>query len=363
MDEIFSQHRLTLARQRRGLRKQELAARIGVTPKAVSRWESGERVPDDDNLRALSDELRFPKEYFFGDAPPSLEDWAFRSAARMTASQRDMALAAAVQAVALDQWLDTHIHRPLLDVPDLHGHTPKEAAVAVRAAWGLGYKPLPNLVHLLESRGVRVYSLLHEGIGFDALSVWHGGLPFVFLNTSVTAERSRWDASHEIGHLVLHARSGGGNTRSDNREADEFAADFLMPAEPVIASAPRRLTMATVVEAKRPWGVSALGYVRRLHVLGRISEWQYKSLCIEIKTGYPRTEPGPERPSEASRVLAWAFSSAESGISRRDAVRYLRIPTSDLDDMTFGLALTPIVGGQAATAPVPTGKPDLRLVK
>ena len=364
--EIFSPERLKLARQRRGLLLQELAARIGVTPKTVSRWERGERAPEESALiMKLSIELGFPRDYFFGDAPPVLEDMAFRSLARMTARQRDIAVSAGAQAVNLDLWLDRYITRPPLDIPDLRGHSPAGAADAVRAAWGLGYKPLPNLVHLLESRGVRVYSLVHEGTDFDAFSVWYGSVPFVFLNTTVTAERSRLDACHELGHLVLHARTGGGATKPENIEAQEFASSFMMPAAPFIASAPYRITPATVIEAKQKWGVSALSFVRRLHVLKRINDWQYKSLCIEFKTRYRTTEPGPERPREASKVLAWAFSS-ESGISRRDAIKHLRIHMSDLDEMTFGLALTSMKGGKPEGEKPEAGgggKPDLRLVK
>jgi len=365
MNEIFSPERLTLGRQRRGLRKQELAARVGVSPKEVGRWEKGDCEPKEVNLKSLSRELRFPVAFFFGDAPPMLEDWAFRSLARMTASQRDMALAAGAQAVSLDLWLDTLIERPELTLPDLRGYSPEEAALGLRAYWGHGYQPLPNVVHLMEANGIRVYSLVHQDIAFDAFSVWHGVIPFVFLNTIVTPERSRMDACHEIGHLALHAHTGGGATKTENDEAREFAAAFLMPSRPFEASAPRTVTLATVIEAKQEWGVSALSYVRKLYGLGRISDWRYKSLCIEIKTKYRKTEPGPERPHESSKVLAWVFSSPESGISRRNAVEHLRIPMRDLDEMTFGLTLTPLPGSaRPATHPTTKGDPpDLRIME
>lgn len=362
MQEIFSPERLTLARQRRGLRKQELAARVGVTPRTVSRWESGDRTPDDDNLDALSRQLGFPTEYFFGDAPPTLDNWAFRSLARMTARQRDTALAAGAQAVGLDLWLDGFIKRPDLDILDLRGQSPAQAAVAIRASWGLGNRPVPNMVHLLESRGIRVYSLVHDGTEFDAFSVWYGELPFVLLNTKVTVERSRLDAAHELGHLVLHAHTGGGATKSENDEAHAFAANFLMPKDQFVATAPRRMSLLSLVQAKERWGVSALSYVRRMHVLGLISDWQYKSMCIEIKVKYPKTEPGPALPNEASKVLAWVFS-VESGITRKDAARHLAIPMRDLDEMTFGLALTPIMGGASSTDPGYQPMPKLKLVK
>ena len=362
MTVIFSPERLKLGRQRRGLRQQELAARIGVSPKAVSRWERGKRTPEDEHLRSLAHELRLAESYFFGDAPPTLEDWAFRSFARMTARHRDMALAAGAQAVSFDLWLDTLIQRPEPNLPDLRGHSPEKAAIAVRASWGLGYRPLPNVVHLMEANGIRVYSLVHEGADIDAFSVWYGRVPFVFLNTTVTVERSRMDSCHEIGHLVLHAQTGGGGRRSENQEAAAFAAALLMPAEPFVASAPGRTTLASVIEAKQRWGVSALAYVRRLHELGRITDWQYKSLCIKIRTEYRHAEePGPTRAPETSKVLAWVFSSGESEISRQDVIEHLHIPMSDLDEMTFGLTLTAVTGGGGVTAQAGP-PPDLRIL-
>ena len=361
----FSPERLKLARQRRGIQQQELAVWIGVTPKAVSRWELGKRVPITDRLESLSRVLNFPVEYFFGSPPPILQNWAFRSLTKMTAPQRDMALAAGVQAISLDMWLDERIQRPELRVPDLRGQLPEAAATAVRATWGLGYRALPNVVHLMEANGFRVYSLVHDGVNVDAFSVWHGNVPFVFLNTTVTIERSRMDACHEIGHLVLHARTGGGGRSPEEREAAEFATALLMPAEPVMATAPPRVTLQSIVEAKQLWGVSALAYICRLHKLGRITEWQYRSLAIKIKTEYRTTEPHPLRVPEASKVLWWVFSSRESGISRREAVRHLQVPMSDLDEMIFGLTLTPVRGkitGSAAGAMKTRGEAELRLV-
>ena len=39
---------------------------------------------------------------------------------------------------------------------------------------------LPNVVHLMEAHGIRVYSLVQDGASFDAFSVWHGEVPFAF---------------------------------------------------------------------------------------------------------------------------------------------------------------------------------------
>jgi Zn-dependent peptidase ImmA (M78 family)/DNA-binding XRE family transcriptional regulator len=367
MAELFSPQRLQLARQRRGLFMQELAARIGVTPKAVSEWENGKRTPTDENTDKLSEVLEFPKEFFFGDAPPTLGGAAFRSLARMTARQRDMALSAGSQAVALDMWIERHFKRPEPNVPDLRDSTPEGAAEAVRAAWGLGYRTIQNLVHLLEMNGVRVYSLVHDGTEVDAFSHWLGKTPFIFLNMTKTAERSRMDAAHELGHLVLHAHTGGGSTKKHEDEAQAFASALLMPRAPFLASAPRYVSVSSVIEAKQRWGVSAMAYVHRLHKLDRIREWVYRSLCIQIKSTFGPKEPGPLRVREASQVLAKVLAPSKSGgggtTTRKEIAKLLRIYTRDLDELTFGLALSAATGGgRTVQLAGPVGG-EIRLVK
>ncbi|MBK8210507.1 MAG: ImmA/IrrE family metallo-endopeptidase [Rhodospirillales bacterium] len=39
----------------------------------------------------------------------------------------------------------------------------------------------------------------------SAFSFWEGGHPFIFLGADKqSAARSRFDAAHELGHLILH---------------------------------------------------------------------------------------------------------------------------------------------------------------
>lgn len=364
--EIFSPQRLTLARERRGLFVQELAARLEVAPKTVSRWEHGEKEPSPENIDALARALAFPREYFFGDAPPSFDAAAFRALSKMTARQRDTALSAGAQAVALDSLIAEQFKRPAPNIPDLRDLRPEDAAEALRGQWGLAYRPVPNLVHLLEKNGVRVYSLVHAGGEIDGFSTWQGETPFIFLNTTKTAERSRMDASHELGHLTQHSHIKVALTKAQEDEAQLFASCFLMPRSAFIASAPRRVNLPAIIEAKQKWGVSASAYVYRLNTLGLLTEWQYKSLNIQIKASYPKSEPGPERPREASQVLSKVFTSGEPGASRREIAKRLRLYLSDLDEMTFGLALTPVAGAiQAAsrTSPAPPAKTGIRLMK
>jgi len=46
---------------------------------------------------------------------------------------------------------------------------------------------------------------------------------------------SRFDAAHELGHLIMHHDAEPGDLYME-RQADAFAAAFLMPAETIAMS-------------------------------------------------------------------------------------------------------------------------------
>jgi Zn-dependent peptidase ImmA (M78 family) len=75
----------------------------------------------------------------------------------------------------------------------------------VRARWGLGQATIPNMIHLLEAHGVRVFSLASECAAVGTFSTHRGGCPLVLLNVGKSGERIRFDSAHELGHLVLHS--------------------------------------------------------------------------------------------------------------------------------------------------------------
>jgi Zn-dependent peptidase ImmA (M78 family) len=221
---------------------------------------------------------------------------------------------------------------------------------ALRHHWGIGELPISNMIHLLEAKGVRIFSLAIDAHEVDAFSMWKAATPFVFLNNNKSSEHSRYDAAHELGHLVLH-RHGGPRGREAEQEANAFASAFLMPRASVIAHAPRFPTVATLVKLKRIWTTSVAALNYRLHAVGMLSDWQYRVLCIQIsRNGYRTKEPN-EAPREISQVLPKIFSALhQDGVSRPGVARALCIPQSELECLMFGLAMASIEGGRKGTS-------------
>ena len=55
--------RIKLLRKKKGLKQDELAAAIGLSPSAVSNYEQGTRVPKEDTLKALVEVLDSTPDY------------------------------------------------------------------------------------------------------------------------------------------------------------------------------------------------------------------------------------------------------------------------------------------------------------
>ena len=345
--DVFNPTRLTWARRRRGMTKTHLAASIGVNLRSVSAYETGEFNPEHDRLVAIVHTLKFPQDFFFGDdiEEPAIDTASFRSLSKMTARQRDTALGSGAVAMLLNEWIEARFDLPKPDVPDLGRDANAEsAAAAVRQSWGLGELPIKNMVHLLESKGVRVYSLAIDAVEVDAFSMWRRNLPIVFLNTLKSAEHGRFDAAHELGHLVLH-RHAAPNGQQAEQDANAFASALLMPPASVCAHAPHFATIDNLMLLKKVWGVSLAAMIYRLHKLDLLSEWHYRKLYIEISSrGYRKKEPDGG-PREISQVLQKVFSALrEEGISKEEVARALRVHPTDIDELVFGLALTSLEG-------------------
>jgi Zn-dependent peptidase ImmA (M78 family)/DNA-binding XRE family transcriptional regulator len=343
--------RLTFARKRRGYRKNELAEQIGVDVRSITGYELGETEPRRDIFIRLQSALGFPEGFFCGPNldEPTEQSASFRALSKMSAKHRDMALTQGGIAFLFSRWLESRFELPAVSVPDLrYERSPKLAADAVRRMWGVGELPIRNVIHLLESKGVRVFSLAIEAREVDAFSLWREETPFVFLNNQKSPEHSRFDAAHELGHLVLH-RHGAPQGREAENEANDFASAFLMPEGSVLANPPSlRPTIEELIKLKKIWGVSLSALTYRMHELNLLTDWQSRSLFIQMsKRGYLTEEPSPGR-RECSLVLPKLLQSLhqDEGMTRSRIAAALNIPVSELEQLLFGLVMTGINGGR-----------------
>jgi Zn-dependent peptidase ImmA (M78 family)/DNA-binding XRE family transcriptional regulator len=360
---MFNSTRLRLARKRRRLTGVELAAKADLTAVTISRLERTRHDPGEDTVRSLASALNYPYEFFFGGDIDEVqaEDASFRSLKSMTARERDAALAAASISFLLSDFVDNEYQLPVPDLLDLGAQSdPEIAARRLRSAWGIGEQPITNMIDLLEAKGVRVFSLSENSVAVDAFSCWRNNVPHIFLNTMKSAEHSRFDAAHELGHLCLHRH--GGHASAHEAQANAFASSFLMPEADLRARIRHVRSLAEIRVAKKRWGVSLGAMAYRLSKLGVLTEWQARMFFIEInRLGFRTSEPDPmER--ETSRVWQTVLRDLwKRKVSREAVARQLHLPVDELDSLVFGLT-SPAVDSRAVLEGRAAFKPRLASV-
>lgn len=337
---MFNPNRLSLARKRRGLTGKGLAELCGLTPVTISRLEKGLNEPEEGSLERLAAALDYPVAFFGGDDVEEIpaEAISFRSLKKMSAKEREAAIAAGGLGLLLSDWVDERFNLPDVAFPTLDHNDPEQAAVDLRQAWLLGERPIGNMIRLLESKGVRVFSLTERTGNVDAYSFWRDENPFVFLNNFKTPERSIFDCAHELGHLFLHRHQGPKHHKGAEYEADKFASAFLMPRSDVCAHMRGFVSVDEILKKKGRWRVSAMALAYRLRDVGILSDWQYRSMCIELShRGYRSAEPiGVERESSVlwKRVLRQLWADR---LTKEDIANGIDIPFDELENLLFGI--------------------------
>lgn len=336
----FNPESLRIAREIRRLQKIELATELGVTPSAVTQFENGSVRPNAQTVGRICMALQFPAS-FFADKNPlppvSAERCHFRRLQSSSQTERRQMVAVSTIIARLIAFVEQHIDLPVEEVtPNVVDRPSKRdeienVAASIRRAWGLGFGPISNLVELLESKGILVFRLLDDCERVDAFSLFLESRPVVFLNTHKgSASRSRFDAAHELGHLVMHTDCKPGDPEQED-EANQFASAFLMPRESFLPECPHRLVWDHFRALKTRWKVSLAALVRRARDLGRISDHTYRRAYMQINQhGWRQNEPD-EPEVEWPSIFPQAFELLkESGLTFEAIASELSVSEPDL---------------------------------
>lgn len=305
---------LTWARRTANLEPLAAARKIDVPEGRIEEWESGMVRPTVAQLRNAARVYRRPLGVFFLPEPP--EDFeTLRDFRRIVGS------AVAEWSVGLhDEYRRAHAQREaLLEIAELDGLDPpstwrltslpsgdrkiaEEARRRLQATAPLDY-PTPGADeyrHLgywlaaLEHAGVMVIQTSGGQVSTEemrAFSLYFDEVPVIALNGADWPRGRIFSAVHEYAHLLLHT-SGLCDTTTDARAVTEnrqlearcnaIAAEILMPASAVLASAPvqekttgHEWTLGELMEAAKPFGVSVEAFLRRLVTLGRVPMTYY----------------------------------------------------------------------------------------
>lgn len=337
----FDGGRLALGRRLASRSRTGLARALDLTPAAVTQFEKGQARPTFAVLAQLSLVLGLPADFFRLGRPVAAlpaSSAHFRSLRSTPALARDQALAFGELGLEVAAVIEQYVDLPLPELPDLRVDTELTAADVAQAArlarehLQVPEGPVPHVVRLLETYGVLVLRIPADRVDprVDAFSTNAGYRPLVLLSPlKDDRARSRFDAAHELGHLVLHHDVEPGSKLVEH-QAQSFAAEFLMPAEEVVDDLPRRLDWDRFHAAKRRWGTSLKALVYRAHTLKLISDTAYRRANQQLNT-WGNPEPGPLGPPEAPSLLGAATELLERhGTTIADVATASRLPEGQI---------------------------------
>lgn len=349
--------------------KKGVAERVNLSTNTIHRYESGELKPSDENLRRISAVLEFPLNFFEGEeelVQPRLDNASFRGLASKTDKVMKAALQSGTLAYHFDDWISERYNRVPVDLPEYPAEmNPQLAAKLLRQQWRLGEKPIENMVHLLEAKGIRVFSLAENNKDIDAYSVWRDDTPYIFLNRFKSAERSRFDAAHELCHLCLHKHGGAAAEKKNSpieKDAQAFAGAFLMPESDVRSVINTAIySVDDLLHYKRRWRVAAVALAYRLFELDVIKKSQSNSFYVEMsRRGWLKEEPRTIAREQSDLWQQILDDLRRSDITKADISNQTGVPIWEMEALLFGLAnMISIDGRGIRTAP---RNPGLRLV-
>ncbi|MFL5588719.1 MAG: XRE family transcriptional regulator [Ktedonobacteraceae bacterium] len=299
--------RLKQVRELCGLTQVELAEKIGINRGLITHYEVGRYEPPEDVLEAISQATGFPFAFFQQDMAIEFPLGSLLFRARTSVTSKDK-LRAYRYGQTLNEMIDV-MAKNFKEIPlrlPRQRVEPAAAAAITRSEMSLSsYKPIENLVYVAEKSGVRVLRIPESLKGIDAFSVWAGfeeKRPVIVTVDGTPGDRLRLSVAHEIGHLVMH-QSIRSTIETIENEANQFAAELLMPAEQIAQELTSPITINTLFELKERWGVSIQALIRRAYELNIISERQYRYLCFQVGKQGMRTEEPIEIPVEKPRAL------------------------------------------------------------
>lgn len=332
--ELVDPARFTQARRALGITKRELASRLHVSPAAIGQYEAGTIKPRVEQLVQLAELLQVPVGFFTGGRPRAGLDASmahFRSLRATRRYEREQAVTFVEQVWELTYALSHYVRLPRLDLPGWDdgaggepfvsdtqapdSSNPIAAAQLLRRRWQLGDRPIAHLVRTLESRGIIVAMLgLECSSRIDAFSTSKTPRPVVVLTPDKDdVYRHRFNAAHELGHLVLHADALPGDLQHE-REANAFAAEFLSPAHRLAAQLPTRLDFGALLRLQGEWGVSLESLLYRSQELSVLSEATHRRGRIRLHelraSGVVGSAPIRQFGGERPALLAKAFDLA-----------------------------------------------------
>jgi Zn-dependent peptidase ImmA (M78 family)/transcriptional regulator with XRE-family HTH domain len=320
---------LTLAREARGLTRVDLHKLTGVAQSTISKIETEVRAFSDSDVAVFAEALGYPPAFFYRSEAQYGQGTVChhrkRRSTPITTLRQIHASMNIMRMASCDLMRGVEVNAahslPRMEVDD-YGSVQQIAQLA-RQTWQLPLGPIKSMTAVIEAAGGVIVPSDFGTDKLDAISQWPAAQPpFFFVSTTAPGDRLRFNLAHELGHMIMHSAPAP----NQEDEANEFAAEFLMPAHE-IGPQLTGLTMAKLADLKRHWKVAMQALIYRAHDLGKITDRQQRSWFMRFnQLGYKKNEPVQtprEEPELLRRVVE--LHRSEHGYSDEDLSKAVRL--------------------------------------
>ncbi len=348
--------RLKYARDRAGLTMAQVKERAEIGESSLSDFENGKREPSISQLASLGRCYRRSVAFFLSsDAlPKEIVLWRKRPTDQAEVIEAEF-LSLCERYHNLEVWTGK---KAPVELPFAHGDAesfgyPQAELLAkkVRQELSLGAQPaLALLRELEEDCGLKLFHIDFEPTGTAACALSPTFGAAILLNAKNARWRRNFDLAHELFHLLTwnvfnpSADEAAERPAKEEKLADSFASNLLMPEESVRASVNARmrdhkLPLDVVFEIARQFDVSVEAMLWRIHWLYRTkadtarTERDIETARASARVYEDREQTtGPARPDRFHALAVLALRRAEisigrfaeyMGISRRQAMEYV----------------------------------------
>ena len=332
--------RLHRARKAAGLSLRELGERVGVSHASIKKYEDGDAMPSSDILLQLARALQVRTEYFFRPDAVALEGIEYRKRSSLPKKRLDAitheVLDQIERRIELENLFPQSPVKSFAPVEDVKDHMTsmdqiEDVADRVRSAWNLGFDPIPDLIDVLETNGIRVFMIEADTENkFDGLAARVSGMPIVVVGRHWPGDRQRFTLAHERGHLMLEGRLAP--DLDEEKACNRFAGAFLFPRESVrqeLGGHRNAIELKELGLLKEEFGLSMAGILYRARDLDIISHAYREDQAKLFRfKGWFRKEPGQDYPAEKAHIFEQLVfhALAEDYIGESKAAELMNMP-------------------------------------
>lgn len=351
--------RLQSARERLHLTQPQVQERTGIGISSLSEFENGHRQPSLSQLQALALLYERSLSWLLGEGGQHEQVvlWRERPESAKAAAVGARFLRLCEQYRNLEVWCDESLDcdlppAPTKDPDHFSSRDAARLAKRVRDELALGDRPGESLPRTLEEAcGVKVFHLSFEPTGRAASARCDDFGAGVLLNKGNVPWRRTFDIAHELFHLITWDTFRPGwrgeplvATEQEEKLANVFAGNLLMPEEPFRLAVQRRMDepdpgrLDQVYAVARQFAVSVDAALSRMGFLfdcDREDTNKARTTWRELANWYEdrgRNDPD-ERPRRFRALALTALRQGEvsigrfaeyMGISRQKAMQIVR---------------------------------------